>query len=495
MQPHSADVVIVGSGPTGAAYARIIRRDWPEARILMVEAGPQTAPRPGTHVANMTPGDRAVAELASQGPTRDAYAPITREEWLARHAGSHDGSLLRRQGLFMSNDDPAEDGVFAGFAAAAVGGMATQWTSGCPHPSLAERPPFIDASEMDAALHLASELLGSEPDINPNDPAADALRAKLAEHFDDGRPQDRRVQPMPLAMHRTQYGIVTHGIETILGDMLDEPEETFRILSETACRRIIHDNGRATGVVLCRPGTDDTYEVKAGSVVVACDSLHSPQLLWASGIRPDALGRNINDHYQVTRLIQGDFGGPMRSMSWIPRIDPWPFSVTISGAEERQLPFPLDEPVEDRLIFIGVFVASDITPENRIVFDDSKTDWKGLPSFSIRARPTEGDLARIEQGRALSDEITSLLGRPVPGLAATVLPIGSSLHYQGTIRMGETDDGTSVCDRDSRVWGFENLHVAGNGVIPTITATNPTPYSVALATLGARRIAAEKRSV
>jgi choline dehydrogenase-like flavoprotein len=49
-----------------------------------------------------------------------------------------------------------------------------------------------------------------------------------------------------------------------------------------------------------------------------------------------------------------------------------------------------------------------------------------------------------------------------------------------TIRMGESDDSTSVCDPYSRIWGLENLFVGGNGVIPTVTLCNPMLTSVAL---------------
>jgi len=55
--------------------------------------------------------------------------------------------------------------------------------------------------------------------------------------------------------------------------------------------------------------------------------------------------------------------------------------------------------------------------------------------------------------------------------------------------MGRTDDGTSVCSPASRVWDVDGLYVAGNGVIPTAIACNPTLTSVALAVGGARDIA------
>ncbi|MBN9202516.1 MAG: choline dehydrogenase, partial [Microbacterium chocolatum] len=69
-----------------------------------------------------------------------------------------------------------------------------------------------------------------------------------------------------------------------------------------------------------------------------------------------------------------------------------------------------------------------------------------------------------------------------------LLPNGSSLHYMGTMRMGDTDDGTSVADPESRVWGFDNLVVGGNALIPTANTMNPTLMSVALAVRGARAL-------
>src|SRR3712207_8696422 len=66
---------------------------------------------------------------------------------------------------------------------------------------------------------------------------------------------------------------------------------------------------------------------------------------------------------------------------------------------------------------------------------------------------------------------------------------GSSLHFMGTVRMGAADDGTSVCDSYSRVWGVPGLVLAGNGLNPTANSINPTLTSVALAVRGASHLA------
>ena len=69
-----------------------------------------------------------------------------------------------------------------------------------------------------------------------------------------------------------------------------------------------------------------------------------------------------------------------------------------------------------------------------------------------------------------------------------LLPNGSSLHYMGTTSIGAQDDGTSVADPYSRVWGVRDLWVGGNGTIPTANTMNPTLTSVAIAARGAQTL-------
>ena len=54
--------------------------------------------------------------------------------------------------------------------------------------------------------------------------------------------------------------------------------------------------------------------------------------------------------------------------------------------------------------------------------------------------------------------------------------------------MGAEDDGTSVVNPFGQVWGYDNLFIGGNAVIPTFNCANPTLTSSALALKSAEKI-------
>ncbi|EPX2827178.1 FAD-dependent oxidoreductase, partial [Klebsiella quasipneumoniae] len=57
---ENIDVLIIGSGPVGAAFARRIA-DRRAARILVVEAGEALTPATGVNIRNLAPAQRETA--------------------------------------------------------------------------------------------------------------------------------------------------------------------------------------------------------------------------------------------------------------------------------------------------------------------------------------------------------------------------------------------------------------------------------------------------
>jgi choline dehydrogenase-like flavoprotein len=173
----------------------------------------------------------------------------------------------------------------------------------------------------------------------------------------------------------------------------------------------------------------------------------------------------------------------------VPYTDEEPFHGQVMQLDASPVPLADDDvPAPGSIVGLGWFCAKDLQAGDRVEFDDAEADPYGMPAMRIHYRLTERDHASIEASRAAVRRAAESLGEPL-GDEPLTFPPGASLHYQGTVRMGETDDGTSVCSPASQVWGVAGLYVAGNGVIPTSIACNPTLTSVALAVGGARDIA------
>jgi choline dehydrogenase-like flavoprotein len=492
------DVVIVGSGPAGSTYARLICDRLPDARVLLVEAGPVVSEPPGAHV-NTIPDRhaRARAKVAAQGPTQYSYGIPSAELRLLAHRSARDGSISAHSGLFLlSAAQDASPDFPAASLAENVGGMGAHWFGACPRPAGTERIGFLDEATLDAALATAEGLLRVSATQWAGSERAARREGILSGLFDQGRAPDRRVQPMPLAVCREAPGTGQSGPAVILGALLGETQNHFELRPGTLCRRVAMNGGRAAGVELVDLASATAYQVAADHVVLAADTLRTPQLLFASGVRPAALGRHLNEHPYVAAILESDEPDeagsepgdyelnalmPANGVTWVP----------FDGDH-----FPMQAQLHQwaSLLAIGIFMPKEIAWDNRVEFSDSAVDWRGLPSMRVHYSLSAADLQTVERAR----EVMATIARACTGTSMNerpgLMPNGTSLHYQGTVRMGPQDDGTSVCDRHSRVWGTENLYVAGNGVIPTSTACNPTLTSAALAVIGAHEIVSQMRS-
>lgn len=522
----NVDVLIVGSGPIGATFARVLSESAPTAKILMVDVGPQLTCRPGMHVKNIKDdGERLLAQTRSQGTEQYRYEMPKIWENASGKRGKERIAMLAKPGTHLVSPDDVDldrSEMPAAALSSNVGGMGAHWTSACPPPGNTERIPFIPEHEWNGLFAKAHKLLCVTQEVYPDSLESFAILQTLGKAFNARLPEERQVQRMPLAArldeHNRRYWT---GPDVILGplaeatEVLGHDQGPFELRSETICRRLIHDGDRVSGAVIEHLPSGRREQVSASVVVVAADALRTPQLLWASNIRPSALGHYLNDQAQIviagvelseeilqqaraTLQTKSQFpekrrepGEPIVGVFWVPFHDPeHPFHGQVMHLD-------LSHVGRGHMVGASWFCRKEIRYEDYLEFSDGETDSFGMPKMTFHYELTAKDKAEIAAAQREQARVAAAFGKAFKEGGSQPLPPGSSLHYQGTVRMGEADDAHSVCDPYSRVWGFENLFVGGNGVIPTATACNPTATSVALAIRACERIIPliEKRSI
>jgi choline dehydrogenase-like flavoprotein len=493
-------VLVIGSGPTGAAYARRLLERTQDVSVLMIEAGPALSDPLGMNVRNITdPAAQAAAKAASQGPA-------------SGHAGvagiptgtAVEGTVTARQGTHLvGRAANGSTGMPAAAAATCVGGQGAHWTCATPRPVGSERIGFLE-DDLDALLDEAEGLLHTTHEAFSGAAQAIALLDIIDKEFaGDGL----RVQPLPVAGDPQPDGSMRwSGTDVVLGDLATPraPADRFELRAETLAVRVLVKDGTAVGAVLRDLATGAETEQRADAVVIAADALRTPQLLWASDIRPAALGRYLTEHPLIFGVVAVREGlippleedaapvDPVRVVIGV-RFDDevHPFHAQMLYSPVCPIPLPPDSPFASNpagYVGMGWGVRKWPRAEDRLLFDDTEPDQNGLPGIRIAYEVTERERAELDRARAFQQRAASRLGTFLEGMPV-VMPSGSSLHYMGTVRIGPADDGTSVCDSYSRVWGVQNLLLAGNGLIPTANSCNPTLTSVALAVRGADALA------
>jgi pyranose oxidase len=513
------DTLVVGSGPIGATFAR--RLVEAGRSVLMIDAGAKQSSRPGAHLKNAFLYQRNLDLFSSviRGHLQPLSIPSNDQPLVTLDPAAFQVDFAKYKGFVHNNQNPEQDPARNLPAAAVtygVGGMATHWTCATPrqHPSV-ERTDVLTSEEWDRLYDEGEQLLNTHTDAFEHAIRHQVVRDTLAKEYTD-LPYGYGVQNLPLAVERrTDNPNFVHwsGADTVLGPLADgEHADLFQLREEHQCTRLVPsaDGSRIEFAAVQDLCHWRTLRIEAENYVAACNGVLTPQLLWASGIRPEPMGLYLTEQpvsfcqivlrQDIVDAIPLDerFAERVREHRResphdpvpIPHFDPEP-NVWIPVSEERPWHCQIHRDafhygdvapnVDGRLIVdLRWFGTCEPRPENRVTFSDRHLDTFGMPQPTFEWELSDED--RRRQHFMMRDMLRAagVLGGFLPGSEPQFVAPGLPLHFAGTVRMGRSPD-DSVVDANSKVWGIDNLYLGGNGLIPTGQACNPTLTSVAFA--------------
>lgn len=299
--------------------------------------------------------------------------------------------------------------------------------------------------------------------------------------------------------------------------LADAAEHGARFLVNAEAKRVLIENGRATGIeveILGAEGGPRTLTVHARAVVVAAGSLHSPALLLRSGLANPNIGRHLHLHPTVPvfgtypDLIE-PWRGPMltRYVNQWSNLDGQHYGVIIEHPPAHPGLIGLGLPwrsgaahkaaVADarrQAIFIAITRDRDsghvrLNKQGRPVLDYRLSRYDGAhllrglqESFRLHqaagATAISGPHAGLEP--FASGDLEAYLERVArAGLAPNRLIVFSA-HQMGTCRMGGKR-AESVLTPQGEAWDVRNLYVADASAFPTASGVNPMITVMALA--------------
>ncbi len=164
--------------------------------------------------------------------------------------------------------------------------------------------------------------------------------------------------------------------------------------------------------------------------------------------------------------------------------------LSLKRMAKRRLPYLLPSKRND---YWGLYFQAEQAPnrESRIYLSDSQKDAFGMPRAEVKLVFLDADIESIVETHTLFVEkfISKNVGEiryDEEGLRQYLRErIGnynSASHHIGTTRMSD-DPYTGVVDKRSKVYGVDNLYVAGSSIFPTGGHANPTLTIVAHALL------------
>ncbi|MDA8017009.1 MAG: GMC family oxidoreductase [Thermoanaerobaculia bacterium] len=218
-------------------------------------------------------------------------------------------------------------------------------------------------------------------------------------------------------------------------------------------------------------------EITARIFVVAAGVFESASLLLRSqssrfpdglGDGAATLGHHFNHHPHFHRQLALPEGRAVRGFYRTHDLDPLLRSEGLNACN-----FQLTQSGGGQL---GISPELDPASSHRVMLSERHDDPLGLPSLEVQAAYTERDRRTIDRCLAIGNDLAAQLG----DTSGPAFHQRFHSHPAGTCRMAR-DASSGVVDAHGKVFGVDNVYVAGASTFPTSGATNPTNTVVALA--------------
>lgn len=482
------DVAVVGSGPAGSAFARVLAQAG--ARVVVLEAGPWVHPE-----AFELPSFRAMA---------------------ATYRGLGGTMALGRTAT------PLVQGRMVGGSSPINGAICWRMPRDVHDAWLAEDPALVEQLSWEA-LEQATDEIEARWNVQPTDPAVagrkNALMAIGAEALGiEHRPIRRNVEGC-VGLGRCLQGC-PHGAKLSADRTLlqDATEHGATVYSSAEATHIGTHRGRATHVEARTPAGGRLTVRARHAVVVAASAVQSPALLLRSGLHHGPVGHGFQGHPGVA--LSGRFPEP---------VNPWhgatqgheviglrheglkfevlSYDLTLIAARMSGVGASLAHQVHDAAHWAtwGAAVKSGTRGRVRVVLGKTWVTWSPSPQdirqyrralrwmgemmlaagadhVSPGVRGVAPQLGDVHALRALERD-----GPSAPSAYRSVMT-----HLFGTCRMG-SDPARAVVRPDFRHHTVEGLYVVDSSVFPTNLGVNPQVSIAAVATLAGRSALAGAR--
>lgn len=513
-----ADIVIVGSGASGAAAAWRLSRDT-TLNIVCLEQGGDTDPAryPSTQV------DWELSRMGAYSPN-----PSIRRSWADYPIDDSDSPISIANFNALGGSTILYSAHFprmhpSDFRTRSLDGVGDDWPL-----SYTELQPYFEQNEsMMGVAGLVGDPANPEyPSLLPPVPLG-AMGQAMAAGFNrlgwhwwpsyaaiNTRNHGQRGACVNLGPCNT--GCVQGAKGSV--DVTYWPAARRQGVDvRTQCRALevsLDAKGHAKGVVYA-DASGARHELQAQVVVLACSGIGTPRLMLNSrspahpsglGNRSGMLGKNLMLHplgyvegifEQDLKSSLGPHGVCMLSQQFYESSRDRDFlrgytlqvlrgapaaETAHTGYFMRQIPLGPNHHKRFAEVFnrtAGIAVISEDLPEphNRIELDESHCDTSGMPGVKVHYRLSENTKNMLKHGIHASKQVLEAAGAKVSASFAPVKHTG--WHLMGTARMGN-DPEQSVVNRHCQVHGVPNLFVVDSSVFVTSGAVNPVATAQAI---------------